>query len=146
MTAKEYLQQIEKLDTLIRNKLTEAIKWREVAGSTGMQSEGERVQSTGSKQKMESAIVEYINIEDEIKAEIHRLFALEKEIIQRIEALSTTEYDVLHKIYVQGKDFQDVAEDHGKSYSWVISTHGRALANLQRILNERENDEKSKKS
>ena len=111
-----------------------------------MQSEGERVQSTGSKQKMESAIVEYINIEDEIKAEIHRLFALEKEIIQRIEALSTTEYDVLHKIYVQGKDFQDVAEDHGKSYSWVISTHGRALANLQRILNERGNDEKSKKS
>lgn len=57
-----------------------------------------------------------------------------QDIIKTIEQLRTAEYDVLHKIYVQNKNFYEVAALLDKSYRWVTSIHGRALANLQKIL------------
>ena len=141
MTAKEYLSQIKKLDTLIDNKLAEVAHWKAVASGTTSRSEGERVQATGSNQKMADAVARYMDMENEINADIDR-----QEVIQTIEQLPWIEYDVLHKIYVQGKEFWEVADSHEKSYSWTTTIHGRALTNLQKILDERKNHEKSKET
>lgn len=141
MDSKSYLLQIRKLDTLINNKLTEVEHWKEVACGTGTYSEGERVQSSGNKQKMAAAIERYIDIQKEIDADIDRLVDMKQEVIKTIEVLPTAEYDVLHKYYVQGMDFYEVAAAMGKSYSWATSVHGRALASLQRVLDERKKNE-----
>ena len=139
MNAKHYLKQIEKLDTIINNKLIEKEQWKEIAMGVTAHSDGERVQSSGSKQKMADAIDRCIDMEAEIDALVDRLVALKREVTGLIEQLNATEYDVLHKIYIQHKSFYDVAEAKGKSYSWVTTVHGRALANLQRLLNEKGN-------
>lgn len=148
MTAKEYLLQIKKLDALIDNKLVEVEHWKAVAAGMTSFSDGERVQSTGSKQKMEDAVARYMDMENEINADIDRLVGIRQDVIQTIEQLPWTEYDVLHKIYVQGLGFWDVADSYRppKSYTWTTTIHGRALMRLQRILDEREKHEKSEET
>lgn len=141
MKSKEYLLQIRKLDTLINNKLAEVDHWKSVAFGTGAWSDGERVQSSGNKQKMASAVDRYVDIQAEITADIDKLINLKQEVIRTIETLPEKEYDVLHKFYVQGMTFDEIADFHERSYSWATSVHGRALASLQRVLDERKKDE-----
>jgi DNA-directed RNA polymerase specialized sigma subunit len=145
MRAKEYLLQIKKLDTLIDNKLTEVEHWKAIASGIGSRSEGERVQSTGNKQTMAEAVARYMDMEAEINADIDRLVDIRQEVIATIEKLDMTEYDILHKIYVQGLELWETADCYEKSYSWVTTIHGRALANLQKILNERDNNNETSK-
>ena len=137
MKAKDYLLQISKIDRIIENKIAELEHWKAIATGTTTYSDGERVQSSGNKYKMEDAVLKCIEINNEINSEINRLVDTRKEVINTIEQLKLDEYDVLHKIYVQRKDFKDVSAIMDKSYSWVTSKHGRALASLQRILDER---------
>lgn len=141
MKAKEYLLQISKIDRLVENKIAELEHWQAIATGTTTFSDGDRVQSTGNKYKMEDAIIKCIEINKELNAEIDRLVDTRKEVISTIEQLKPSEYDVLHKIYVQNKDFQEIATAKKMSYSWVTSKHGRALASLQKILDEREKNE-----
>ena len=142
MRAKDYLLQISKIDRMITNKIAEVEHWKSVAAGTGTYSDSDRVQSSGSKQKMADAVVRYVAIEEEINQAIDLLVDKKQEVIRTIEQLNENEYDILHKIYVQGVTFQEIAADMEKSYSWVTSVHGRALSNLQRILNERKRSDK----
>ena len=141
MNAKDYLLQIQKLDRLIENKLMEVAHWKAVATGTTVCSEGDRVQSSGSKQKMADAICRYMQMEDEINNAIDRLVGIKQEIIETIERLPINEYDLLHKIYVQGMEIYEAASEMDKSYRWATSVHGRALANVQKILNERKSND-----
>ena len=141
MNAKDYLLQIQKLDRLIENKLMEVAHWKAVATGTTVCSEGDRVQSSGSKQRMADAVCRYLNMEDEINADIDRLVDIKQDIIKTIEQLPVKEYDLLHKIYVQGMEMYEAAVEMDKSYRWATSVHGRALANVQKLLDERVSDE-----
>jgi DNA-directed RNA polymerase specialized sigma24 family protein len=140
VNAKDYLQRVKKIDRLIENKIAEAMHWKTVATGTSTNSEGERVQSSGSKQKMADAVARYVDIEAEINEEIDRLADVRREIVLTIEVLPVDEYDMLYQVYVNCKELQDVATDMDKSYSWATTIHGRALAHLQKILDEREKD------
>ncbi len=138
MKAKEYLEQLRKLDKLIENKLAEKERWQCIATTTTAQLSGERVQSSGNQQKMADAVCRYIELESEINACIDRFVDQRQEIIETIEMLKVKEYDLLHKVYVQYISLQDVGGMIGKSYSWVKTMHGIALQHVQRILDERE--------
>lgn len=140
--AQVFLRQLKKLDSMITNKLIEKEQWKALALGTTAQSGGERVQSSGSQQKMADAVNRYIDIEKEIDACVDRLVGTKKDVIHVIEQLEATEYDLLHKVYVQYITLEDVAEIYEKSYSWATSAHGRALVNVQRILDSRNNNRK----
>ena len=137
MRAKDYLRQINHIDKMIENKLREVERWKAIATGTSTFNEGERVQSSGNKQRMEEAVCRYIQMEEEVNADIDRLVDIKQEVISTIEQLNTDEYDVLHKIYIQGMTFKEVAAVKDKSYSAITTIHGRALADLQKLLNER---------
>lgn len=137
MRAKDFLRQVYKLDRMVENKLAEKRQWQEIAAGATPQTAGERVQSSGNPQRMADAISRYIDIEQEIDECIDRLVDTKREVIGVIEQLNATEYDVLHKMYIQGYSLQEVADMKGRSYSWMTSTHGRALQNVQRIIDKR---------
>ena len=137
MKAKEYLQQLKKLDVLIANKLIEVDQWKSIASGTTANSDGERVQASGSQQKMADAVVKYMDIQAELDADIDRFINTKMDVIRTIEKLNPTEYDLLHMIYVQYLTLDDVADKYDKSYSWATTVHGRALKQVQRILDER---------
>ena len=132
----DYLKQPKRLEVMIRNKLVEQQQLKDIAFSITAHSDGERVQSSGSQQKMANAVDRWVDIEAEINGLIDRLVDTKKEVIATIEQLSTAEYDVLHKLYIQGMTFDEVAAAKDRSKSWATTIHGRALVNVQRIREE----------
>lgn len=137
MNARDFLKQLKKLNKMIENKLNEKEQWKCIATGTTAQMGGERVQSSGSQQKMADAIVKFIDIEKEIDECIDRLIDTKKDVIAVIEQLNASEYDLLHKVYVQFFTVQEVADLYDKSESWAKTIHKRGLKNVQRILDER---------
>ena len=134
METKEYLKQVRKLDLQIRNKLIEKKQMMDIALGITANMDGERVQSSGSQSKMADAIMKCIDMEAEIDNLVDKLIDTKREIIQTIEQLSSpTQYDVLHKVYIQGMTLQQVADSYNMSYDWASTTHGRAVKGVQEI-------------
>ena len=138
MDAKDFLRQLKKLDCMIENKLVERQQWQTIALGTTAQMGGERVQSSSSQQKMADAVGRYMDIEREVDECIDRLVDVKKDVISVIEQLNVDEYDVLHKKYVQYLTFDEIATIKKKASSSIKGTHGTALRNVQKILDERE--------
>ena len=149
--AQEYLRQLIEIDGDIQNMLAEAQRWRMIAqGSTagnqmvkinGIEHAMDRVQTSGSQQRMADAVCEYIDIESDIKEELLKLQNKRREIIEVIKLVPYQKRNVLHKRYVQNKSFDEISLLCDKSRSWVTTIHGRALQDVQTILNERERNE-----
>jgi len=142
MNAKEFLRQITKLDKLIENKLAEIQQWKDIATNCTTNMSGERVESSHNPRSKEDAICKYMDLEAETQRDVDRLIKAKKDVISVIEQLSATEYDILHKIYVQNFTLQDVASLYQRNYGWATTMHGRALKHVQIILNRREENQK----
>lgn len=124
-----FLEQVEKLDAMIKNKLIEKQQWRDIEEDIAANVEGEREQS--------SAIRRCEEMESELDSLVALLIAKKKEVTQTIEQLySATEYNVLHMRYIQFKTLQEIADAYGYEYTWATTTHGRALKNVREILDE----------
>ena len=133
--AQIFLEQPEKLDIQIRNKLIEKKQWHDIALGITANMDGERVQSSGAKSKMADAINKCVDMEAEIDNLIDELIDTKKNVIQTIEKLdSPTEYNVLHMRYIQYLSLQEIADHYNRDYGWVTTTHGRALKSVQVIM------------
>lgn len=138
--AKAFLLRVEKLDKLIANKMTEIEQWKLLAQSTTARLAEDKVLASGSQSKMADAVIKYVDLEKEIDSLIDELIDEKREVIAVIEQLDPVEYDLLHKKYIQYehyKDFYDIAAAFKQTYSWATTTHGRALQQVRRILEER---------
>lgn len=139
--AKEYLQRIENIDILIRNKSIEKAKHHslmlDIATSITANMSGERVQSSGSKQRMADTVDDKLTYIQKIDKRIAELEAEKEEIISTIEQLPKDEYDILHKCYVQYMSLKQVAIERDESYSSTTTIHGNALTKLAAILEKR---------
>ena len=132
------LERVEMLDAIVENKLIEQKQWRDIALGITANMDGERVQSSGSKSKMADALNKCIDMEAEIDRAVDKLIDEKREVVAIIEKLDKPiEYRVLHYKYIQFKDFQEIADRFGKEYGWVTTVHGRAIANVQRIMDGR---------
>ena len=139
MKASTFLEQVETIDTLIRNKLIERQQWEDLAHSITAQMGGERVQSSGSQSKMADAVIRCISEEEEIDRQIARLAEKKRDVVSVIEQLKVVQYDVLHMKYIQKMSYYDIADAKGHDYNWATTVHGRALKNVQNILDARNN-------
>lgn len=141
MTAKKYLQRIQMIDTIIKNKIVEKAQYMAMmydrATSTTASTEWERVKSSGSQQKMADTIDLSVDYERRIERRIAELTAEKEEIIATIEQLPEDKYDLLHLCYVQHKTLKQVAAIRHESYSLVTTNHGIALSMVDAILAER---------
>lgn len=138
MDALNFLDQVDKADTIIRNLLIERKQWEDLAYTITAQMGGERVQSTGTPSKMADAVGRCLDMEAIIDQKVAHLAAIKLDVTHTIEQLNTVYYNVLHMKYIQGLDYYEIGDAYGKDYSWATSTHGRAKQALQRLLNERE--------
>ncbi len=139
MDTKEYLNQVKKLDLQIKNKLIEKQQWQDIALGIAANMEGEKVQSSGSQSKMADAVVKIVDMESEINSLVDKLIDTKKEVIQTIELLtSPLQYDVLHMHYIQFMTLQSIADKYGMSYDWAKQAHKRAVKNVQRIRERKE--------
>ena len=141
MTAKERLLDIKRLDTLIQNKTAEKKKWEaitmEKATSITSSTEGERVQSSGSKQRMADTMDSGIDRVRRIEKRIKELYAEMDALIAIIDGLPEEYSDILHKVYVQYMSLKEVAAIRHESYSTVATNHGRALKMVSEVLSKK---------
>lgn len=131
-----FLERVEKIETIIENKLIEQRQWRELAENITANIEGERVQSSSTiTSKMANAVLNCVVLEGEISEAVDKLIAEKQKVTQTIEKLySPTEYKILHMRYIQHISLADIADRLDKEYTWVTTTHGRALKNVQKML------------
>lgn len=134
MKAKDYLKEIARIEKLIENKKEERERWRDIALNITGSYDGERVQSSGNQQKMATAVINSVDLEREIEADILRLYRKRQEIIGVLEELPLQDYELLYSIYVQKKSFVEVAEERGCTYSNITTNHGTALKKVQKII------------
>lgn len=132
MQAEQYLDRVKKIDAMIKNKLRDHERWVEVAEGLGGASVGERVQTSRNLHRGSDAIGNYIDIENEIA----HLKQERQAIIQTIEQLPSTEYEVIYKLYVQDYTLKELAYHFGKSYDWVKRKKSNGLKLLQGMLGE----------
>lgn len=127
------------IDTVVKNKLIEQRQWHDLALSITANMGGEKVQSSGSQSRMADALNKCMDMETEIAGAVDKLVAEKREIVAVIEQIdSPVEYDVLHRRYIQYKSLQEIADHYKKEYGWATTTHGRALANVQSILDKKQ--------
>lgn len=132
--AQIFLEQVEKLDSIIKNKLIEKEQWRDIALGITASMGGDKVQSSGSQSKMADAVIKLVDIEAEIDRAIDNLIDTKKEVIQTIEQLpSAMEYKLLHLRYIQYIPLNAIAELWDMEYTNVTTMHGRALKGVQKI-------------
>lgn len=134
MTTKEYLNQIERLDKMITNKLSEIYQLKIMACSITVSGDSERVQTSGNHDKLGSTIAKIVDLERETDELVDSLVDKRKEILRQIDNMKNIDhYDVLHKHYVERRTFQDIADSENWSIRQVFNIHGRALQEFEKM-------------
>lgn len=136
--AEAYLKQDELCAVKIECKLAEIQQWEDIALSITQAMSGDRVQSSGSKDKLGEAVTSCEVAKGEVAAAVVELSDKRKEISKTLDGVDNpTWYKLLHQKYIQHKQLKTIADNFKGSYDWAKTTHGRALKCVQKILDER---------
>lgn len=136
--AQFFLEGYEMDKVKLECKLEERQFWHDLSLSITGQMGGERVQSSGSKDKMAQARDVCIGMEDDILTQVKTLASKQKEVTGVLDQLDNpTEYKLLHQKYIQFKQLKTIAENFHADYTWATTVHGRALKSIQKILEEK---------
>ncbi len=136
MNGKQYLLKIRTIDLMIDTKLAQVKILRERLTSISSPSMGDRIQCTLDPDKFSEPISNIIELEKEINRDIDRLIDYKREARGLIEQMTEDiEKIILYKHYFEGKSFEQIAVECNYSWRWIISLHGSALKNFEKIIN-----------
>lgn len=136
MTAQQRLEDIRKLDELINAKLAERTRLRELAtATTAKPMDGMPFTNTGTvNQKIQDIVIKMVMLEEEINVLIDKYVDEKQEIVRVIEMLPEREYGVIHRYYIQGMTWEQVADDIGYCTTQVWRIKKSALEIIDVIL------------
>ena len=136
MNAKMYLMQIKQADIRINNKIAEKQALYAMATKVTPTLSFDKGGS-GTSDKIGNIVAKIADIEQEINSMIDQYYDLKNKIIHQIELLDDDRYyNILHKRYVQYKDFSLIASDMCYEYKSIINLHGKALRAFEKIIND----------
>ena len=130
MTAKEYLQQLERADVIIEQKMKEQADLEELSKCVRAIDYGkDRVSSSGTGDApFVNPVLKIVMLEQEINAEIDKYVDLKRKITGEIQCLQDPQFiKVLFKRYVEYKGFDKIAVELECSERNVYTIHGQAL-------------------
>ena len=130
LSAREYLGQLQELDTNINQDLERLDDMKTNACSTGATDySAERVQTSPSGDGLCKGVSAYVDFNNKINEEIDNFIDAKNKIIQEIRDLHNADYiQVLFKKYVQFKTLTIAAREMKRSYNYVLNVHKKALA------------------
>ena len=123
MRAHKYLNQMNRLEAMVNNKLKEKQQVMELWMKAGDGSGKARAQLR--------------RLEREIDAAIDRLVDLRMEAMDLLERLPTDEYKVLHQYYVQGRTMEVIAASQNISVRQAYNIKAKAMERIQGMLDAR---------
>lgn len=134
MTTKLYLEQIERLDRMIQNKLSEIEQLKHIATSITIAPKEVNVQVSSDKDRTGSAVSKLIDLEQETDRLVDEYIDKRKRIIEQIDSIKDTNmYHVLSEKYISRKGLSVIAVEMGYSFKQVCRIHGNALAEFERL-------------
>lgn len=134
MTTKSYLEQIERLDRMIQNKLSEIEQLKHIATSITIAPKDVNVQVSSDKDRMGSTVAKLIDLEKETDRLVDEYMEKRKRIIEQIDSIKDTNmYHVLSEKYVSRKGLRVIAVEMGYSFKQICRIHGDALQEFERI-------------
>lgn len=134
METKQYLNQIERLERMIQNKLSEIYQLKTMACSVSVSYDSERVQSNSSKDRMGNAVVKIIDLERETDSLIDDFAKKRNHIISQIDRIENIDYyHVLTLRYVSRNTFEDIAKKTHWSIRKVFDLHKEALLEFEKL-------------
>lgn len=136
MKATDYLLQLRRLDTKINNKIWEMQQIRDLATRITSSLSG-MPHPAGVTDKVGDAAVRLSHLGAEIDQITDQLIKARQSVIQLLETLPPEEYDLLHKVYVQGLTVEEIADGKPggqRSIRQIYRVKARALRHVQAIL------------
>lgn len=135
MKAFDYLNQIKMMDTKINNDIEELESLQTLATKTTSALGGNKVQASGSQQKMADCVIKIAELKKDINREID-VYVEYKEKVRKFvyEACDAECCRLLYLRYFQSGTWEEIAEKMNYSRQWVSKLHKRALRQVQRKL------------
>lgn len=130
MGAKEYLQQLQKLDMVINQKLVEYDALRKTFSCVGgIDYSLDRVQTTAPNSAKFTRVAEkIIELQEEIDNETDSFIDRKYEIMKQIHGLpNLIHVQILFKRYIEFKSLRTISDEIDYTYQYVVELHGRAL-------------------
>lgn len=134
MSAKEYLQQLKRLDTVINQKIEELKNLRStIYGVGSIDYSKERVQTSQSANApFVKAADRIADLEIEINQEIDNFVDEKHKIINQIQGLQNINHiNLLFKRYVEFKSLEVIAVEMNFTYQYTRRLHGTALQDFE---------------
>nr|DAG54924.1 MAG TPA: Protein of unknown function (DUF1492) [Caudoviricetes sp.] len=134
MTTRQYLNQIEKYDNLIHNKIIEEEQLNILSMSVKSAPIGEKVQTSSKQDPMGDMVAKIIDLREEISKMATDFLEQKQEIIRTIEKVEDPIlYDVLFKRYVEYKTLLSIADELGYSEVTIKRLHLKAIKAIKNI-------------
>ena len=136
MTAKEYLSQAYWLNQRIDRKLAQVSRLKNMAMNSTGRHQAQRLSGTSRHSPMENCLVEVVDLEYEINADIDRLVDLKRELSDCIMELEDcSQKRVLELRYLDGHTWDEIAKlMRYCDVLLIFQVHGKALQQIEQIL------------
>lgn len=129
----EWLSQIGKLNQMIDAKIAERDQIRLLATNTVGNLDG-MPHAPGISDKVGSLAVKLVALDEEINAMVDQYVDRRQEAIQTLERLPEREYGVLHRYYIRGMTWEQVADDMGYCTTQIWRIKKEAFRLLEDML------------
>lgn len=137
MDTKQYLNQISRLDLMIKNKITELSTLREMCYGLSAIPNEERVQSTPNFDKIGTVISKLDGLERSIDSLVDEFIDKRTKIISQIDSMEDESmYNVLFARYVEKKTFEKISDEMNYSFKQTTRIHGNALREFEKNFGE----------
>lgn len=128
MTTKDYLNQINRLNRMINNKISEISQLRELAYSVSSIKNEEKVQTSLKPDSIGCTIAKLEDMEKDIDRTIDEYRDKKCKIISQIDGMEDENYyNILFSRYIEKKSFELIATEMSFSYRNITRLHGKAL-------------------
>ena len=135
MNAEKYLNQLYKLNNLIKSDKEEIEELRCLATSISGNMTQERVQSSTSNDKITNVVSKIIDLEKEIQKEIERFIELKKEVRDVINQVEDVDERLFLKYrYILFYQWKEISGKLNCSQTQVQRIRDKAIESIEQIL------------
>lgn len=135
MTAKEFLSQAKYLDARINSKIRQVADLNDLATNATSALTGMPHNPNHGRSSMADCVAKIVDLQAEINSDIDALVDLKREILETIKGLENVEYQtILERRYLCFETWEKIAAEMGYDLRWLFRLHGKALDEVQSIL------------
>ncbi len=137
MKAREYLEQLQKMDIAINQNIAWLYELKNIRKELkGVNYTSQKVKTSKSNRAdFEKTLLIIMDMEQNINDSIDKFVDQKNEIIKQIQSLDNHKYvQVLYKKYVEYKRLEEIAIEMHYSYQYIKEIHKKALQEFKKNI------------